>query len=552
VRYRILTPMLCVCLLTGQAQDSPRKRDQKLRKELASPYPDWIKGDVAYIITDDEHKGFTRLSNDEEREQFVEQFWLRRDPTPDTEENEYKEEHYRRIAYANERFASGVPGWKTDRGRIYIQHGPPDEIESHPSGGTYQRPIEEGGGQTSIYPFEKWRYRHLDGVGDDVMIEFVDSSGSGEFRISIDPSEKDALQHLPSSFPQPSNIGAAPLPASMNAFNRIEQLSNELKPPPIKFKDLEAAVSSSIRFNTLPMRLRTDFIPLTPTSVLTYITVQLDRKDLQFEQKDGVARAAVNLYGRISTLANRKVNVFEDAVSVTTPSSLLESAMSSSSIYQKTVPLNPGRYRLNFVAKDLIGGHMATQEIVVEVPAFEEDKLSSSSLILADLLERVSAKDVGSGQFVIADSKVRPRIGAFFHTAEKLGIYIQLFHFALDSETQKPRGSITYDIGGQIHFTEDLSALRGSASQLTLERQLPLQNFSPGNYMAFRSCPYLCSTKPLPVQHQAVTSVAPSSYLSSTKNYLRSTKSFRVSGVWHECRTAICSTKMLCPRSLSE
>ena len=118
-----------------------KKREDKLRKELETPYRKWLNEDVAYIITDEERAAFKRLQTDEEREQFIEQFWLRRDPTPDTVENEFKEEHYRRIAYANEHIASGIPGWKTDRGRIYIKYGPPDEIEDHSSGGTYERPM---------------------------------------------------------------------------------------------------------------------------------------------------------------------------------------------------------------------------------------------------------------------------------------------------------------------------------------------------------------------------------------------------------------------------
>jgi GWxTD domain-containing protein len=150
-----------------------------------SPYKKWLNEDVAYILTDEEWQAWNRLATDDEREQFIEQFWLRRDPTPDTAENEYKEEHYRRIAYANERYASGIPGWKSDRGHIYIVFGPPDEIESHPSGRYH--------GTTTTYPFEKWRYRWIEGIGTDIEIEFVDKSGSGEYRFTMDPSEKIAV-----------------------------------------------------------------------------------------------------------------------------------------------------------------------------------------------------------------------------------------------------------------------------------------------------------------------------------------------------------------------
>src|SRR4051794_29649080 len=174
-----------------------RKREAKLRKELETPYRKWLNEDVAYIITDEERTAWKRLQTDEEREQFIEQFWLRRDPTPDTVENEYKEEHYRRIAYANDHYASGIPGWKADRGRIYIMYGPADEIESHPSGGSYERPQEEGGGQTSTFPFEQWRYRYLEGIGTNIIIEFVDTTMSGKYRMTMDPSEKDALLYVP-------------------------------------------------------------------------------------------------------------------------------------------------------------------------------------------------------------------------------------------------------------------------------------------------------------------------------------------------------------------
>src|SRR5438270_11289045 len=133
--------------------DEKRRKanERSFKKELKGEYRKWLDEDVRWIISDDERKAFMQLSNDEERDQFIEAFWQRRNPDPDSEDNEFKDEHYRRIEYANEHFAAGKPGWMTDRGRIYIGYGPPDEIESHPSGGSYERPMEEGGGETSTY-----------------------------------------------------------------------------------------------------------------------------------------------------------------------------------------------------------------------------------------------------------------------------------------------------------------------------------------------------------------------------------------------------------------
>src|SRR5579885_1564613 len=341
-----------------------KARQKKLEKELAGPYKKWLNEDVAYIITDEERAAFKRLQTDEEREQFIEQFWLRRDPTPDTIENEFKEEHYRRIAYANEHYASGIPGWKTDRGRIYITFGPPDEIESHPSGGTYERPPEEGGGTTSTFPFEQWRYRYIDGIGNNIIIEFVDPTMSGEYHMTMDPSEKDALLYVPGAgltlmeqlglsdkTQRFQNTDGTHLGVpfggqteSMNEFNRLEQFAKLQQPPKVKFTDLEAVVNSRITYNILPMKVRVDYFPVTDASVLTYITVQFDNKDLQFQAKQGVQKAMVNIYGRITTMTRRMaVSPFEETVTVDAPTEYLQEYAKQRSIYQKTVPLQPGR-----------------------------------------------------------------------------------------------------------------------------------------------------------------------------------------------------------------
>src|SRR5271163_1876785 len=409
-----------------------KAKEKKAREELATPYKKWLNEDVAYIITDEERAAFKATNNDEEREQFIEQFWLRRDPTPDTEENEFKEEHYRRIAYANEHYASGIPGWKTDRGRTYIVFGPPDEIESHPSGGTYERPYEEGGGTTSTYPFEQWRYRYIEGIGSNIIIEFVDTTMSGEYRMTMDPSEKDALLYVPGAgltlmeqmglacktdrFSRTDGThlgtGNTPLPESMNEFTRLEQFAKLQKPPSVKYKDLEAAVNSTIKYNLLPMKVKADFVPVTGASVLTMITIQFERKDLQFKQKEGVSTASINLYGRITTMSRRPANYFEDLVRVDVPTEMLQQAVEGRrDIYQKTLPLKPGRYRLNIAAKDVVGGNQTTFEMALDVPHIEDDQLGVSSVILADIIEKVPTKNIGTGPFVIGTSKVRPRVG---------------------------------------------------------------------------------------------------------------------------------------------
>jgi len=482
-----------------------RQAEDRLRKELNSPYNKWLDEEVRWIISDEERTAFKRLQTDDEKQSFIETFWLRRDPSPDTEENEFKEEHYRRIAWANDRFASGIPGWKTDRGMIYIKFGPPDENDSHTSGGPGQRDIEEGGGSTTFFPYERWRYRYLECCGTDVTIEFVDPSMTNEYHITMDPSEKDALSRVPGAgltlyeqlgladkadrFSRTDGTllgtGSMPLPAKMNQFTRLEQYTNLQKAPAVKFKDLEALVQSTIKYNLLPMKVRVDYFPLTGSNVITNLTIQFDRKDLQYKQKEGVAEASVNIFAKIETLTRRQVNrPIEEVVAIPPiPAEMLEQAKGGSAIYQKQMYLTPGTYRLTVAARDVVGGNTTTYEQRLDVPRMEDDRLAASSLVLADMIEALPSKSIGTGQFVIGASKVRPRVNATFKRDEKVGIYLQIYNFEQDETTHKLSGDIQYQVfkngstDAVFDFTEDVTK-----SQMVIQKLLPLQNFAPGEY----------------------------------------------------------------------
>jgi GWxTD domain-containing protein len=493
-----------------KAKEAQRQR----LKELQGPYKKWLNEDVRWIISPEEESAFKQLATDEERDQFIEQFWQRRKPNPDSEENEFKDEHYRRIAYANEHFAAGMPGWRTDRGRIYIVWGPPDEIDSHPAGGNYQRDISEGGGSTSTYPFERWRYRYLEGVGQEVTIEFVDNCMCNDYHISVDPNEKDALLHTPGAgLTMYEQMGMAskvdrltstnPLnpsnPMGANGagsqFDKLERLAKLTAPPPVKFKDLQEDVTHRIAYNLVPFNVRVDYARITGDAVLTPITIQIRNKDITFVGKEGIQRGSVNIFGRLSNLTGRVAKTFEDTVALDVPTELLPNTLQHVSVYWQAPTLRPGRYRLDVIVKDVNGDRKGSWSKGLLVPEYAEDKLASSSLILADLMEKVDTKSTGSGRFVIGNTKVRPSVDtsdgkpASFKRDQRLNLWMQVYNLAIDEKTKKPSATIAYDIINAqtnqsvlhtVEKTEDMGNNVGE--QLTLQKSMALNKLDPGLY----------------------------------------------------------------------
>ncbi len=495
-----------------KASKAKQQSDNQLKKELESPYKKWLDEDVVYIISAEERHSFLHLATNEEREQFIEAFWQRRNPDPDSPENTFKEEHYRRIAYANEHFASGIPGWKTDRGKIYIMWGPADEVDSHPTGGNWDRPQDQGGGSTTTYPWETWRYRHLEGegLGENVELEFVDPTSTGEYHITMDPSEKDALLRVPGaglttaesmgtsskasrfSNTDGTNVAAGPMGraygAGQDEFSRLELMASIMRPPPVKFKDLEALSTSRLIRDQVKFQYRFDFLRITSDTVLVPITIQIPVRQLSFQEKDGVDSASMNMFARITTLSGRVVQTFEDTLRADFPIALLQKSLGTSRIYQKAVPLSPGLYRLDIVVKDINSGNVGVENTRLAVPRFQDDQLSTSSLILADDLQKVSTKDIGLGQFVLGDVKVRPRLDQTFAADDSIGIFLQVYNLKVDDTTHKPDTSVEYRVTKDketvptLKFSIPTDKLPQHGEEMTLENRITLASLPPGKY----------------------------------------------------------------------
>jgi GWxTD domain-containing protein len=503
-RLKLQLPVLALLILIGPkalaqpaSRVEPQNKPRKIRQEPAKAFKEWIE-DVQPIIRPDELEAWNALRTDEEREQFIFIFWHHRDPDPDTEVNEYREAYYERVAYANEHFTSGTPGVKTDRGRIYLRFGKPDEIESHPSGGAYNRESYEGGGSTSTYPFERWWYRNLPGRSD-IDIEFVDPTGSGEYRIARNPFEKEAFLNVPVAGGTTDGVSQGERLLAANGFgnpfssrakdsqfewmDRIKFLS---EPPAVNFDPFGPVNTGSpvINPDALNTALHISYFKQSDDRVMVAFTVQTDNRDLVFRDIGGIQTARLNISGRITSVAGRRIGFFEDAVLTTaTPTELIE-MKERKSAYQKAVPLAPGRYRIDVLVRDTESGSASLQRVGFEVPKFGKD-LVSSSLVLASVLRQVS--DVpASRQFMIGDQKVIPNLSGTYHRGSPIGIFMQIYNAEIDQTTLRPSVDVDYVLihDGKEVFrqAEDWRRSTSQGERLTLARLLDSSRLNPGDY----------------------------------------------------------------------
>lgn len=498
--------LICVLLLLQAAS----------RQEAGGYYRKWLEEDVCWIIAEEERAVFLKLGTDEERDYFIEQFWARRDPDPSTAENEAKIEHYRRIVYANEHFSAGISGWKSDRGMIYIKFGPPDRFESFPGGGPYARERKEGGGMTTVFPFERWEYRRIEGVGEDVELEFVDDKGGGLYELTWDKRRKDALLYSGRMGLTQDEIDQLALTGTVDKRDRItgRREAGELKgiyagtggfetakdkpfaqlaasaglnrPPAIRFKDLEAVVTARVTYDGFLFEAREDFIRITDQQILVPVTVRVANNRLSFRREGETYRAVIRLYGRVLSLANRVEAVFEDEVAREFAAADFERAQERHSVYQKRLILKPGLYRLEMAAMDVDGKRIGTLERRLEVRKCGEEELCLSSLILAEQIES-GTQDRSSSSFILGDLKVVPKTDDAFRRSGSLGLYVQVYNFSLDAQSRRPSLRVEYGIssgGAEPAIWRDATAaVQFAGSYCRLARMVSLGPLAPGEHV---------------------------------------------------------------------
>ncbi len=509
VSGRFLLLSLFLVLLPVQAKEKKRDDRAVLQEEQEDYYKKWLREDVVYIITDEERGVFNGLRTMDEKEQFIEQFWRRRDPDMRTAINEYKEEHYRRIAYANDHFFSAKAGWRTDRGRTYILWGPPDDREMRPSGGRYERLTYEGGGTTTTYPFERWIYRHIPGIGSDVELEFVDQSGTGEYRLAMGMEEKDALLHseggltlaeqlgmmdkserpyfTPSNAHNPFIQGITGMRAKDRPFARMARYFDVQKAPDIRYKDLQKLVDSRILYHSLPFDLTSNAIKLDDARVLIAITVEVRNQDLTFKEVSGIRQSHLRLYGRVLNVGGRMLTEFEQELAIDYEAEEFKSSLTERSIYQNQIAVPAGVYKLTLILEDLHGEKMGSTETRIPAPRYDEKQLASS-LILAQSIQRLHAVPDTIQMFVLGDLKVIPSVSRTFFSDASLPVYLQVYNLQVDQALARPDPEIVYEISRNGKTVKTVSEIAGrnlayfSPERSVFVRNLDLEGLPLGDY----------------------------------------------------------------------
>ncbi len=492
--------------LTGQPELSPKSNlsagQQASRKKeppakLPDQYKKWLEQEVVYIITPAEKEIFLKLKTDRERDLFIEAFWKHRDPIPETEENEFKIEHYKRIDYVNRYFGreAAKPGWMTDRGRMYIILGPPNDIQH----------ID---GKSEIYNCEIWFYQGKQDLGlpPGFNLLFFQERGTGEMRLYSpatdgpqalltgywgDPTDYSraysSLREVDlnlanismSLIPGDENLGLGrPSLSSDLLLRQIEQTPQKMVEDKyarkfFEYKDI-IDVDYSVNYIDSDALVRV----LKDPSGLYFIHYDLEPSRLSINQYDNQYATNFKVNGLLSTVDGRLVYQFEKTFPVKlTPDQMKERQHLPLAIYD-VFPCVPGEYKLSILAKNEASKEFTSLEQTIRIP--EKVQVEMSSPILA---YKVSPSESAEGKikaFLLGGQQLYLQANRVFTAKDELAVAVQLF--GLTPEL-KNRASLKYQFWKESEIYKEETYPVSELDSLPLVIKIfPLAGFPPAHY----------------------------------------------------------------------
>jgi GWxTD domain-containing protein len=450
----------------------------------------WREGPVRYIITKEEDRTYKALKTEQERASFIDIFWKRRDPSPRTEINEFKERFRNRALDANQLYAeTAAPGWKSDMGKVYILVGPPDEM--------VRDRVPRSNRGTVMWIYRSPPFPDLPG---NTVIAFA-KNATGEFVLSTRPTWDSDVAHGLSlmgpkatdpEFNLPMINGKDPLllsqgvPYSQGEFEtrfiygRMQQL------PPKEEAILHDVVTARSTFDAFPFKSRYSFFKTASENTLVTVTLAIRTTSVQYRNILGKESPDLELFGKFVDQDHPENQVSISSGELFAPAPQNEKAgIDDFLLFQAVVPLKPGRYLAVFAAEDKVASKVGTfREPLVVPPMTQAEKLMLSSITLAQSLEsEAQAEGEKPSPFRFGSLKVVQAGQGAFRTTDSLNCYYQIYNAKKDDS-----GAASLDIDYEYFATRDGKEISlgkihvGPTPSQVQAYSLPLERFPKGEY----------------------------------------------------------------------
>ena len=492
--------ILATFAVATTAQDVNANADDE---ELEAALKKWIRDYVRYIITDKEKGEWKNLADNKAKVAFIEMFWARRDPTPETPENEYRDDYLQRWGYVLENFSAGKPGWRTDRGRIYLMLGPPSSIQRNPMG----RDATER-------PSEVWTYNSINNskLPASVDVSFVDFMGYGDYEIVTD---LDRTARFNSAFGiSMNNLDAYGLrrigdlrdyedvispmweesrimqPATLSSqlFDLQQELALIAETPKLSVRSLQAEIRTEIATGDLSFNADAQAFKAEGGSAFLPVTLSIPLSNVSYQESETRRDYQVELYARVH--GDNASDSLEDSLQISLPNETLAEQGDADYVYQFWFYVPPGDYRLSVTLRDKLSGTVGNHQQELSVPEFAGESLSLSDVMIADSITRVPANEItqrnAAAAFRFADLRVVPNVGKRIPIGRKsFFVYFHVYNFASDPESGDARLSVRYFVyrnGELMSKTPDFPIRKRYADTTAVQSEFPLSNFQPGDY----------------------------------------------------------------------
>ena len=470
---------------SAEPQAKPAAKKESKRPVLSEKYKKWMDEEVVYIISENERDVFRSLRTDAERENFIKMFWRRRDPTPETPINEFREEHYRRIAFANDTYFEGKAGWRSDRGRVYIMFGPPDFFETNPGGG--RGFLLGNNAPTAEFPSEVWTYREIPGLKlqeSRVDFTFVNYYAAGSYQLTDNPALANALRNISvparyagyNDYPgdnnrfTPAEIAGRSQEAFKQPLQQLQLMAELTKSRGEVLEELERSsrqrrlkgiVESKASVSALAVVSKQSF--LLGSNGMTYVPMVLEvpGKDVEFRPVKDRFEGLVNFYIEVKD-ADGPVFQKSDRLEMNLGVDSYRRRVAENYQYLQGASLKPGRYFLHLVVWDEMSGKVGYSDRWIDVPDMASGEFVASDIILARDIRRleektpdlkIDTKDLPAmealrttdlkvpdkmsvrprgGPYTFGDLDVNPATTSVYAKGEELAYFYQIYNATFD------------------------------------------------------------------------------------------------------------------------